>query len=306
MPCFYKHDTELNINKNAFSVHLALFTVTLIYAGNYSIAKWAMPEFISPFGFILLRVFFGALIFYAYYRFIAFEPIKENRHLIQFAVAGFFGVALNMLAFFKGLSITTPINASVLMLFAPVFVVIFSRIKNKQSLKLQTIIGLIIAFTSAAFLVGIEQFSLGSAGVIGDMLIVLNALSYGFYLVYVAKLLKIYKATTITAYIFLFGLIFVLPFGYSELMAVEWSGLSNSAIWSMLYVVLAVTIIAYFFNSWGIKKSNSTLVGTYVYLQPVLASIIAILLNQDVLSLEKTIFAALIILGVYLVNSTKK
>ena len=287
-------------------VHLALFTVSLIYAANYSIAQWAMPEPVGPFAFILIRVSLGALFFFLYYRLFAFEPIKEKRHYLQLAVAGFFGVALNMLAFFEGLSITSPINAAVLMLFAPVFVVVFSALKAKNRIRPRVWFGILLSFTAAGFLVGVQKFSFSGNQLGGDLLIVLNACSYGFYLVYVAKLLRIYKATTITAYIFLFGLLYVLPFGLGEFQQIEWSEISDKVWGSLIYVVGATTLMAYFLNSWGVQKSSSTLVGSYVYLQPVLASLIAVGLGQDSLSIEKTIFAALIILGVYLVSSSKK
>lgn len=263
-----------------------------------------MPEYIQPFGFILLRVGFGALIFGLYYRFIAHERISDRRDYLRLAIAGFFGVALNMSAFFKGLSMTTPINASVLMLFAPVFVVVFSSIKNRR-ISWVVISGLILAFTGAAFLVGVQELSLSSEYLQGDLLVVLNACSYGFYLVYVSDLLKKYKPTTVTAFIFIFGVFFVFPLGIGELIKVNWSNVSTDAYWSMLYVCLCVTIIAYFLNSWAIQKSSSALVGTYVYLQPLLATLIAISLGQDHLSVEKTIFAAIIIMGVYLVNKSK-
>lgn len=295
----------MEIKRNALAVHTALFTVALIYAANFSIAKWAMPDHIGAFGFILLRVAFGALIFGIYYRLFAYERLESRRDLLQLAVAGFFGVALNMTAFFKGLSMTTPINASVLMLFAPLFVVIFYSIK-KRSIHWKIILGVLLAFIGAAFLVGVGNVSLSSKYLKGDLLVILNACSYGFYLVYVAGLLKKYKPTTITAYIFLFGLLYVLPVGYADLSKVNWSNMTNSAWISIGYVCLFVTMVAYFLNSWGIQKSNSALVGSYVYLQPLLASIIAIGLGQDILSIEKTIFAAIIILGVYLVNNSKQ
>lgn len=295
----------MKFNRNEFTTHFALFTVALIYSGNFSIAQWAMPKYIDAFGFIALRVFCGAFIFFLIYRLFLYEPIKEKKHYFQLAVAGFFGIALNMMAFFKGLSLTSPINASVLMLFAPLFVVIFGAIKKKK-LGYKLSLGVAMAFVSAAFLVGINKMEIGGSGMYGDLLVILNACSYGFYLVYISDLLKIYKATTITAYIFLFGLLYVLPIGGPELIKAKWSMMDLKAYISVVYVVVAVTIMAYFLNSWGIQRSNSALVGTYVYLQPLLATVIAIVLGQDVLTIEKTIFAALIVAGVYLVNSSKQ
>ncbi|MBR9860700.1 DMT family transporter [bacterium] len=286
-------------------IHIALFSVSALYAGNFTFAKWAMPEFIGPFGFILLRVAAGAVLFGLYFFLFGFEKIRERKHYVQLAVAGFFGVALNMLAFFKGLSLTSPINASVLMLFAPVFVVIFMAFDQKYRLRRNVIIGMLMAFTGAAFLMGLKNFSLSGPGIAGDLLVILNACSYGFYLYYVGRLLEIYKTTTIVAYIFIFGLLFVIPVGYSELMVVEWSAFPPKAVFAAFYAVIGITFIAYFLNSWAIQKSSGALVAAYVYLQPVLATIIAILFGEGSLSLEKTIFAALIIGGVYLVNKAK-
>lgn len=292
-------------NRHVLRIHLALFTVSLLYAGNYSIAQWAMPQYIGPFGFILLRVFFGAVIFGAFYRWLAFEPIREKRHYLELAIAGFFGVALNMLAFFKGLSLTEPINASVIMLFSPVFVVIFSAVRFKRKLGVLNVVGLVISFVAAIYLIGGVEMRIGE-GWKGDILVMLNACSYGYYLVYVSKLLQQYKATTITAFIFLFGLIMVLPFGLPEVLVVDWSSLSSKAVSSIAYVLIGVTVMAYFLNAWGVQRSSSTLVGSYIYLQPVLATVIAVGLGQDILSPEKAIFAAIIILGVYLVNRKLK
>ena len=175
-------------------VHLAMFSVALFYAANYSIAKWAMPEFISPFAFITLRVGCGALFFGAYYFLFSREKIIDTRDYLDFAVCAFFGVALNMLAFFKGLSMTSAINASVLMLLSPIMVVLYTAIGTKSRIKSRVILGILISFIGAALLVNAGSFSLSSDGLHGDLLILLNACSFAFHLYYVARLLKKYKA----------------------------------------------------------------------------------------------------------------
>ena len=263
-----------------------------------------MPDYIGAFGFIALRVIFGAVIFGIFYL-LNYEPIKERKHYLQLLIASFFGVSLNMLAFFKGLSLTSPINASVLMLFAPLFVVIFMAIDRTYKIKRNTIIGTLISFAGAAMLMGITGFSVSSGNINGDLLVILNACSYGFYLYYVGRLLELYKTSTIVAFLFIFGLIFVIPVGYSELRVVEWNALPGDVVFAMIYAVVGITFLAYFLNSWAIQKSSGALVGAYVYLQPVLATIIAILLGAEQLTIEKTIFAALIITGVYLVNKSR-
>ncbi len=283
-------------------MHLAMFTVAFFYAANYSIAKWAMPEFISPFAFIIVRVGCGAVFFGLYYFLFAREKIASSRDYFDLAVCAFFGVALNMLAFFKGLSMTSSINASVLMMLSPIMVVLYSAIGSKTRIKPLVYLGITVAFIGAAFLVNAASFSVSREGIIGDLLIMLNASSFAFHLYYVARLLKKYKATTVTAYMFMFGFLLVLPVGYADFAAVQWSTFTSKALFAMVFVVFFVTIVNYILNVWAVQHSTSTQVGSYIYLQPLLATLIAVGLGMDILTREKAAFGLLIVLGLWLVN----
>lgn len=290
---------------NKIEVHLAMFSVALFYAANYSIAKWAMPEFISPFAFITVRVGCGALFFGSYYFFVAREKIAVKHDYLDFTVCAFFGVALNMLAFFEGLSLTSAINASVLMLLSPILVVIYTAIGTRSRINQRVLLGICISFLGAALLVNVGSFSLASDGLKGDLLIMLNAASFAFHLYYVARLLKKYKATTVTAFMFMIGFLFVLPVGYADFVAVQWSAFTHQAIFSLVFVVIFVTIINYILNVWAVQNSTSTQVGSYIYLQPLLATLIAVALGIDVLSWGKLGYGLLIILGLTLVNKAR-
>ena len=284
---------------------MAMFSVALFYAANYSIAKWAMPEFISPFAFITVRVGCGALFFGSYYFLVDREKIENKRDFFDLAVCAFFGVALNMLAFFKGLSMTSAINASVLMMISPIMVVLYTAIGSKTHIKFNVYLGIFIAFMGAVLLMKVDTFSLSSDGFIGDLLIMLNASSFAFHLYYVARLLKKYKATTVTAFMFMIGFVWVLPVGYSEFVAVDWSSFTDKAIFALVFVVLFVTIANYILNVWAVQNSSSTLAGSYIYLQPLLAALIAIALGMDVLTWSKAGYGLLIVLGLWLVNRGK-
>ena len=289
-------------NSNKYLVHLALFAVAALYAGNFSFAKWAMPEYISSYAFIVLRVGGGALFFWVYFKLFVNEKIKDKHDYRDLAIAGFFGVALNMSAFFKGLSLTTAINASVLMLLAPVFVVIFSAIGNKSKVKYRVVFGILIALIGAALLITSNKIKFSSEGLLGDVLIMVNAISYAFYLYFVVRLLKKYKAITITYYIFLFGFLYVLPFGIVDLFKVDWVALPPKAVFGIGYAIFGITILAYLLNAWALQRSTSTTVGSYIYLQPVLATTIAILVGMDVLTSQKAMYAVIILIGLWMVN----
>ena len=166
-------------------------------------------------------------------------------------------------------------------------------------------VGITIAFIGAALLVDVFHFSLDDDGLMGDILVMLNAISYAYYLYYVTRLLKKYNAMTITTFLFVFGFLMVLPVGASDFMQIVWETLPIKAIFAMIYVIVGVTILAYLLNAWALQNSNSTTVGSYIYLQPLLATLIAIPLGVDTLSIEKVGYGLLIIGGLFLVNKGK-
>ena len=122
---------------------IAVFIATFIYGLNYTIAKDVMPLYVQPYAFILLRVAGATAIFWFLGLFMKSQKIEKGDYK-KIALAAFFGVALNMLSFFKGLSLTTPINASVMMVISPIMVLIFSSILLKEKIVKRKIIGILI------------------------------------------------------------------------------------------------------------------------------------------------------------------
>ena len=285
-------------------VHGALFLVNLIYGGNYTIAKEVMPKFIEPFGFILLRVI-GALLLYfiAHSLFVKEKVVRTD--LPKLALCGLFGVATNQLFFFKGLSLTTPINASLLMITTPILVMTISAFSKTEKISLIKIAGLLFGATGAYLVISDRDFSFGSSTLSGDIMIMLNAMSYGIYLVLVKPLMKKYHPLTVIKWVFTFGFFPVLIFGFNELSSVNWSTFSMPIWWAVIYVVIGVTFVAYLLNLFALKEVNPSVVGIYVYLQPILASLIALSVGKDELSLIKLVAAAFIFAGVYLVSVKK-
>ncbi|MHB1279155.1 MAG: DMT family transporter [Bacteroidia bacterium] len=291
--------------KTALKVHLSLLIVSLVYGATFSMAKIIMPSLIEPYGFILLRVLSGALLFLVVHALFVKEKV-EKKDLLPLAVSAFFGVAANMLAFFKGLSITTPINGSVLMLVTPVFVLIFSALVYKERLSWLKVSGIVLAAVGALLLIGGWKLRFEADKVIGDIYIILNALSYAIYLVYVRKLMQRYNPITVSKWNFLFGFVFVLPFGFGELKAVDWS-LFGSTEWAIVaFILLGTTFLTYLLNAYALGHASATLVGSYIYLQPVVASILAIVLGQDSLTTLKVMYILTIFAGVYLVSVKRK
>ena len=290
------------MNRN-IKAHIALLITNLIYGANYTIAKEAMPEYILPSGFILLRVSGALLLFIIFHRLMIRESVARV-DLWKFAICGLFGVAINQLLFFKGLSITNPINAAIIMTINPVMVLLFASFLIKEVITLKRTLGIILGIGGAILLItynASSTFSVESSS--GDLWIFLNAASYGIYLVIVKPLMNKYNPLTVIMWVFGFGLIYVLPFGFTELMQVSWSALPMPIILAMMFVVIFTTFAAYLLNIHALKILSPTVVSYYIYLQPLLASAVALAFAKDILSMEKIIAAVLIFAGVALVSS---
>ena len=284
------------------TAHISLLIANLIYALNFTIAKDVMPNFILPSAFILLRVI-GALFLFSFSYFIFFFQKIELKDILRFAICGLFGVAINQLFFFEGLNLTTPINAAIVMTTNPILVMLLSFIIVKEAISFKKILGITLGFIGASTLILSDgAIDLSSNNSTGNLFVFINATSYGLYLVIVKPLLNKYHPLTVLFYVFAFGLLFVLPFGYDDLTIVKWGTIPVNIYLEIIFVVVCTTFIAYLLNSSALKTLTASTVSIYIYLQPILASLFAIFLGADFLDEKKIIASVLIFSGVYLVS----
>jgi drug/metabolite transporter (DMT)-like permease len=276
--------------------------VSIIYGVTFTIAKDVMPKYIDAYGFILLRAGGSMLLFWLGWLFMPKEKIAIN-DFPRIIAAAFFGVAFNMLTFFKGLSLTSPISAAVIMVSTPMIVLVLSAILMKERMKKRMVLGILLGLIGTASLI-LYGKSIGdtSQSGLGNFLVLVNAISYGFYLIIVKKLMNKYSAFTFVKWIYLFGFIMVLPFGWSEFSAVDWTIVPTDIYWKIGFVVVISTFLTYLLNLLSMKELKPTTVAVFIYLQPLFASVFAISLGKDTLSLVKIGSALLIFSGVYLVT----
>lgn len=285
---------------------VAATLVSIIYGVTFTIAKDVMPAYVGAFGFIVLRVGGSALLFWLAWFFAPKEKIDPGDWL-RIAASALFGVALNMLTFFKGLSLTSPISAAVIMVTTPMIVLVLSALIIKERMQTRKVFGILLGLTGTVFLIlyGKSSGHSTQAG-LGNLLVFINAVSYGFYLILVKKLMEKYNAFTFVKWIYTFGFLMVLPFGWNEFNAIHWHLMPTNIYLKTLFVVAISTFLTYLLNLLSMKELNPSTVAVFIYLQPLFATIFAIGLGKDVLSLVKTISAALIFTGVYLVTQKKK
>lgn len=276
---------------------------TLIYGVTYTIAKDVMPLYLKPSAFILLRVGGGTIIFWIAGLFVKKQKIDSSDYKIIF-LAAFFGISLSMLAFFKGLSLTKPISASVMMITSPIMVMIFSCFIIKKAIRKQQISGVFIGMIGTILLITYGNSSEGNASNsnLGNFLVFLNAAAYGLYLVLAKKLIAKYHPILFIKWLFLFGLIFVIPFGYTELTEVVWQEIPTNMYWNIGFVIIFTTCVTYLFNLYGLSKLKPTTVSVFIYFEPLVATIYALIVGSDSLNLVKICATLLIFLGVHLVT----
>lgn len=292
-------------NPSPIILHLALFSVGAVYGGNYIIAKEVMPEFVGPIGLIVIRVWIAALFFWLIHSISIKEKVESKKDLLLIFRASIFGVIINQIFFFSGLNLTKPINASLIMTATPILVLLSSAFILKERITWQKMLGIALGFSGAVLLIGYSGFSVSGSTFKGDLMVFLNACSYGIYLVMVKPLMARYHPLTIVKWAFLFAIPFVTFFGWQEVTVAEWSEIPIEIYLAIAYIVFGVTVFAYLTNAWVLRYVNPSMVGVYIYLQPLLASAIAISFGKDELTIVKILLGLLIFSGVYLVSIRK-
>jgi drug/metabolite transporter (DMT)-like permease len=287
-------------------VHGALFTVALLYGANYSIAKEVMPAYVLPFGLITIRVLSATLVFGLFSLLFTKERVTSRKDWGRIALCGLFGITINQLSFFSGLNLTSPINASLVQTISPVVVLVMSSVLLKERIKVFRMLGILLAGLGAMLLISGSANNNQEGHVLGDLLVLLNAASFGVFLVLVKPLMQKYNAITVMSRVFLVGCLGVVPFGWGQVMSADFSSFPASIWAAIAFVVIGVTILAYLLNVWAMKYASPSLVGVYIYMQPVIAILIAVSLGKDTFTWQKALYAAMIFGGVYLVSKPKK
>jgi drug/metabolite transporter (DMT)-like permease len=293
-------------NKNT-TAHIALLCTNLFFAINLSAAKHLTSlQLAKPFGLNVVRVGVSVILFWLLYLIKPTQVKIEKQDRMRFVWCALTGIAINQLLFLKGLSLTYPIHASLLMLTTPILIVFIAAWVLKERIGFFKIAGLGLGITGAAVLILAKGGAANSKDVIwGDILIIINAVSYTIYFVLVKPLMLKYNPIMITRWIFTIGLVMILPFGWQEFTQIQWAGFEAIDFTSMALVVFTGTFLAYLFNVYGIKILGASAAGFYIYTQPFFATFIAMLFLKEELQFYKIIAAVLIFTGVYLSNKQK-
>lgn len=282
---------------------IAALVATSIFGINHTLAKGLMPNYIQPFGFVAVRVLGAGVLFWIVSLFIKNEKIKSE-HWPRLLLSAAFGMVINMVFSFKGLSLSTPINSSVIVTITPILVFVLSAILIREKITLLKGTGVILGLFGGLTLIlfGVQQQVDAPNIPLGNTLILVNALSYGLFLIVAKPLTRTYHPITLMRWLFLTSIIINLPIGWTELMQVEWRSMPFSAMWRIGFVIIGTTFFTYLLNIFALKYLSASTIGVFTYLQPVIAITFAILSGADQLGFLKVVAALLVFLGVFLVT----
>lgn len=269
--------------------------------------KVIMPQHIGPYGLVLLRVIAASFLFWGISVFFPKEHI-DKKDYGRILLGAAFGMFLNMVFFIKGLSLSTPINSSVIITMMPIIVMLLSAIFLGERITRLKFSGIFFGFSGALTLVLYGSSFMKNAPNIplGNTMMLINAFSFGAYLVLIKPISKKYSVITLMKWMFPIGILMNLPIGYSELQAVEWSVMPWKGLWRIGYVLFCTTFLAYLLNMYALKELAPTTIGVFTYVQPIIAIFYASITGNDQMDMVKTIATLFVFTGVYMVTRKTK
>jgi drug/metabolite transporter (DMT)-like permease len=286
-----------------WKAHAAVLLANLFFGINFSSVKHITHGHIGPFGLNVIRVGVTSLLLWIPAFFSNKRKGIHKKDIIRFMACALTGILINQSFFIKGLSMTLSIHASLLILITPVFISIGAVWSGSEPMSAFKAGGLAAA-VSGAVMLSTHQTSDSSATSIfwGDIFIIINAVSYSFYFAWVQPLMRTYEPLHVIRWIFTFGLLFTLPVGWDQFAQINWTQFTWVEYTQTSFIVIGATFLAYLFNLYGIHHIGPSLTGTYIYTQPVFATIIAISFLGENFGWYQLAATFLIISGVLLVS----
>lgn len=295
--------------KQNLRAHLSMLAATLLFGANYWIAKGLMPDHLLPMQIIFLRVL-GTLVI----AWIIQLSVKELRALRidrsdypRLILSGLLGVAINQMMFFTGLNHTTPVDAAIINSANPILVLVFAAWILKDPIGKSRLAGILLGAAGALLLILLgNPLSLGGGHLKGNMFIVVNTAAWGLYLVIAKPLMVKYNPFLMMRWLFLIGFLGIFPFSIRQAMEINISSFDQYTWFSVLYIIIGTTFMAYFFITYSLKRLSSSVVAYYTYIQPIIVAVIGIIIFAERVSWVKIVSALMVFAGIYFVTKRNK
>lgn len=295
------------MNVDKLKGHAAVLTANVIFGLNIPVTKFLLSGWMNPLGYMLSRTAVATLCFWVASLFVQKEKVSA-RDLLLTALGGFMGFIVSQYLTAVSLQYTTPLHFSLIVALSPVVVMLLAALFLREPISRQKVAGVALGIAGALLLVvrsiGTES---GENDLVGILLAVLSITGYGVYLIIVRSIAQKYTVITQMKWLFLFTALMMLPFGARDFsnQAVFSTAATWQAVAGLAFVILFPTMLGYVLTPYGLKHLRTTTVSIYMNLQPIVASVVAIFVGQDIFSWDKPIAAALVIVGAYVVTTSR-
>lgn len=293
--------------KTTTKAHLAVLGTNIFFAVNFTLVKMISPSVMGAYAVNVFRVGVSVLLFWLLWALGRTPAGIQRRDWGRFVLCAVSGVVINQTFFIKGLTFTSAIHASLLILITPLMVSFFALWVLKEKFTVGKVLGLCLGVGGSVFLVLQKEKTGGASNyLLGDLLILINAIFYSVYFISVKSLMERYSPLHVIRWVFTLGLVLIVPLGWSEMGNIHWQGFSTANFIVLAAIVITGTFLAYYFNAYALQHLGASITGTYIYTQPVFAVLIAVLFLNETFSWQKAVAGLLIFAGIYLVSFHKR
>ena len=288
--------------------HAACFTAYAIFGINIIVCKdLTGGHLISPIAIFTLRSLGAGLMFWILSLFLPYENVEKRDYLKIFAAA-FLGYFVTQLTFLVAIPDVTPMHCSIMSSMSPIYTMFIAAIVLKEPLTWKKAGGVLLSLSGILFLIfnNASRSEASESSLWGLFLMFLNSLSFSLYLGIFKPVIAKYSVVTFMKWIFLFSTMMSLPLSFREVFSFSWTQIPSAQMWELAYLIVLATFVSYFLIPFGQKRIRPTLVSMYSYIQPIIATVISIIIGMDILTWQKILAAFMVFAGVFIVSRSRR
>lgn len=291
-------------DRSSYAPHIALLAVQAFF-GSLPVIGKAVLGVLPPVSLVGFRVGITALILFVVQAYRRRLWLKERSDYARLAILSIFGVSLNQLLFIGGLSLTKAANTSLLAVTIPIFTLLVSAVVGTERLRGAKVLGIILAAAGVILLIDPSKASFSSQTTLGDLMIIVNSLSYGIYVATSKEVITRNGAFRSMMWVFIFASVICVPLGAYSLSSVDLLAVDQTIWWLVIYVAVVATAGPYLLNAFAISKVDPSIVAVYIYLQPMIGFVLAVIFLGEKLGMNFVVAAVCVFAGVYLTTRRK-
>jgi len=298
------------MDKGKLKGHASLWVANIVWGLNAPICKSVLvsesnPGGVDPFALSAYRMAGACLLFWTASLLLPRERVSR-RDMAALFFASVFGIQLNQMLFLWGLSLTSPIDSSIIATIVPVLTMVLATVFLREPITWLKSGGVALGCFGALLLVALSRHGGGQASsVMGDALCIVSAVSYAVYLTAFRDTIVKYSPVTTMKWMFLFAAVSAAAIYYRPLAGVDYGALEPATWGGIGYVVVCSTFVSYLMVPVGQRFLRPTVVSMYNYVQPVVAVVFTVLVGLDTFGPAKGVAAACVFAGVWLVTKSR-